>query len=408
MPGKLAIQGGKKECNVSWPAWPAWDARERAAIQRVLDSGKWWYGQQVQEFERKFAAFQDAKYGVTTNTGSAALEAGMLAMGIQEGDEVIVPPYTFVATASAVVRVNAVPVFADIQGDTLNLDPADVQRKITRRTKGIIPVHLAGYVADMDRLNRIARKHKLWVMEDACHSWGSQWKGKGTGALGDCGAFSFQFSKNITSAEGGILLSDDEGLAAEVRSYTNCGRRVGKEWYHHEICAANLRLTEFQAALLLAQLTRLERQTVTRQKNNQLLDEGLGRIPGIKVMRPEPRMTRRAVHLYTFRIDEKVLGISRAKFIQALSAEGVPCSPGYTLPLYKYGLFRHGRNDKNRGCQPFYAGKIDYAGVSCPVCEQVCATTVWFKQAMLLAGAPAMRSIVRAVQKVCDHARDLA
>lgn len=403
----LAINGGPKACGVKWPDWPMWDQKERKALLGVLDSGKWWYGEKVQEFERKFADFQDAKYAVSTNTGCAAIEAGMLALGIQAGDEVIVPPYTFMATALAVVRCNAIPVFADIQGDTLNLDPDDVERKITPRTKGILPVHLGGYVADMDRLNAIASKRKLWVLEDACHSWGSKWKGKGTGALGNGGAFSFQNSKNITSSEGGILLTDDEALAETVRSYTNCGRVIGKAWYYHDIAGANLRMTEFQAAILLAQLGRLESQTKKREAAGKILDDGLAEIPGISVVKAEPRMTRRAYHLYTFRLDPKVLGVSREKFMAALTAEGVPCSPGYTTPLYRYNFFNQKPNDDRRGCKPWAAGQVDYGRVSCPVCEEVCATTLWFKHAMLLAGAPAMRTIVKAVRKVCENTKEL-
>ena len=418
MAAKLAINGGEKACTVQWPSWPVWHDEQRRALNEVLESGQWWYGQKVKEFEQRFAAFQDARFGVTASSGSTALEAALLGLGIQAGDEVIIPPYTFMATASAVVRVNAVPVFADIQAETLCIDPGDVERKITGRTRGIIPVHLAGYVADMDRLSAIAEAHNLFVLEDACHSWGSKWGRKGTGALGDCGAFSFQHSKNITAAEGGIVLTDKEELAETIRSYTNCGRMAGKPWYHHEILGSNLRMTEFQAALLLAQLPYLQAQTLKRQANAKILDEGLQEIPGMITMRPEPRMTRRAYHLYAFRIDERVTGISRDNFVKALTAEGVPASPGYTTPLYKYGFFRHGADDDSlpvaprakqagRGCKPFCASEVDYAGVCCPVCEEVCATTVWLKHTMLLAEADDMSAILAAVRKVCENVEEL-
>ncbi len=383
----------------AWPAWPIHGAVERKALLEVLESGKWWNGSKCREFEEKFATFQGAKYGVVANSGSMALLAALLGMGIQAGDEVILPPYTFMASASAVVMANAIPVFADILPDTLCIDPDDVERKITPRTKIIMPVHLAGYVADMDRLSAIAKKYKLMILEDACHSWGSRWKRKGTGALGDCGAFSFQFSKNITSAEGGIVLTDDEKLADAIRARTNCGRTKNSAWYQHDVLGTNWRLTEFQAALLLAQLPRLEKQTLTRQSNAKILDKGLSKIPGIVMLKGDKRMTRRGYHLYCFRIDEAKLGMNRQLFLQLLRAEGVPASEGYALPLYQYGFFKSSRG-MTPSLAPFVAQHVDYSRVSCPVCEQVCRDTVWLGQSILLAAPARMRQIVEAVVKV--------
>ncbi|MGH8024037.1 MAG: DegT/DnrJ/EryC1/StrS family aminotransferase, partial [Limisphaerales bacterium] len=181
---KLALNGGAPACQNPWPAWPAFDDAERRILLEVLESGKWWFGEKVRQFEAGFAAFQGARFGVTCTNGTAAMEMALKGLGVVEGDEVIVPPYSFIATASAVVVVGAIPVFADIAPDTLCLDADDVQRKITSRTKVIIPVHVAGRVADMDRLNDTARKHNLQVLEDAAHAWGSRWRGRGAGALG--------------------------------------------------------------------------------------------------------------------------------------------------------------------------------------------------------------------------------
>ncbi len=378
---KLAISGGDKVCTKPWPKWPIVGDPERKALLDVLESGKWWYGQKVREFE----------------------------LGVGAGDEVIVPPYTFLATASAVLRANAIPIFADIEPDTLNIDAADVERKITDRTRAIIPVHMTGYVADMDRINTIAKKHNLFVVEDACHSWGSQWKGKGTGALGQCGAFSFQASKNLNCGEGGIVLTDDEALADTCRSYTNCGRGKDTPWYEHYLLGSNLRITEFHAALLMAQMTRLEEQLARRAASARILDEELPKIPGIKVLRLEPRMTRRAYHLYAFRLDRKVLGVPEARFIEALRAEGAPVGKGYDRPLYKNPLFlRNGDGPKYcpLSC-PYYGRKIDYSRVCCPVCEQVVVDTVWVYQSPLLADEQSIRSIVAAVRKVAENAKEL-
>lgn len=399
---QLAINGGPQACTVQWPAWPMWDERERNGVLDVLDSGEWWYGKRVKQFEEQFAAFQDARFGVTASSGTTALETMLQALDIGPGDEVIVPPYTFIATATAVLRAGAIPVFADIEAGTWCLDPNDVLRKITPRTKAIMPVHFAGRIVDMDLYNEIGREHNLMILEDACHSWGGKWKGKGTGALGRCGAFSFQVSKNVASAEGGIILTDDEALAEQCRSITNCGRVAGGAWYEHANIGSNLRLTEFQAALLLAQLSRLEEHTLRRQANGAYLTEHLRGIPGICVTQEDPRITRRAYHLYSLRIEPQTIGMTRDQFVKALSAEGVPASPGYLHPLYKNAVFQ---NLRSMRANPGIA--LDYTNVSCPVAESACRETVWLFHTLLLADETAMRDIVNAVEKIVSHAREV-
>jgi len=399
----LAIHGGPQTWTGTWPTWPVWDDGERRALNEVLESGQWWYGERVRAFETAFAAYQDAQCGVTTTSGTTALEAALLALGIGAGDEVIVPPYTFLATASAVLRVNAIPVFADIEPRTLCIDPDDVARRITPRTRAIIPVHLGGYVADMDRLRALAHAHHLVILEDACHSWGSAWNGKGTGALGTCGVFSFQASKNISGAEGGIVLTDDAGFAERCRSFTNCGRIKDKPWYEHHLLGSNLRLTEFQAALLSAQLTRLPEQTARRARNAALLDAGLRDLAGITIMQPEPRMTRRGYHFYPLRLDCAGLRVSKEQFIAALRAEGVPSSIGYDRPLYRNPLFTERAQQGPAGCPlacPYYGGAPDYTAVCCPVCEAVVRDTIWLFHTLLLADEPALQAIVAALRKV--------
>lgn len=407
--GKLAVNGGEKTCDYQWPGWPVWGDEEREGLNGVLESGQWWYGEKVREFEAKFAEFQGAAFGVTSSSGTTALEVALLALGVGAGDEVIVPPYTFIATASAALRLDAIPVFADIQPHTLCIDPDDVERRITDRTKAIIPVHLAGYVADMDRLNEIAARRGLFVVEDACHAWGSEWKGKGVGALGRCGVFSFQVSKNITSGEGGIILTDDETIADTCRSQTNCGRAKDGAWYSHLLAGSNLRITEFQAAILLAQLTRLESQTLKRQASGEILNDGLRSIPGITVIENDPRITRRGYHLYPFRLDTAGFGVSKERFVEALQAEGVPTLQGYTTPLYTNPVFRT-NTETPESCPPscpYHGRKIDYNSVHCPVCEQVCGDTCWLPQSVLLADEPAIRSIVDAVRKIVENVEEL-
>ena len=408
---KLAISGGTPLRKEPFPAWPVTAATDREKLLEVFDSGKWWYGEKVKEFEEKYAAFQDARYGVTCANGTVALETALLACGIGAGAEVIVPPYTFMATASAVLKVNAVPVFADIETDTCNLDPIDVERKVTDKTKAIVPVHLGGLPVDMDAFKALACKHKLVLIEDACHSWGSKWKGKGTGAIGDCGVFSFQMSKNITCGEGGILLTDNEDIADRARSYTNCGRLKGGAWYAHYLMGSNLRMTELQAAILLGQLERLEEQTLRREKNAAYLDAQLKDLPGIGLMRRDTRVTRRSYHMYIFRfLSGEWPGVSRDRFLEALEAEGIPCSAGYTTPLYKNPLFQR-RGEGPDYCPvscPYHGRPVDYSRVVCPNAELISRENCWIPHGTLLAGEQDMADIADAVWKIWEGRRELA
>lgn len=409
MGSKLAINGGDKACALTWPSWPIWDDAERAAINAVLESGKWWYGARVKQFEAEFAAFQDARFGVTASSGTTALETLLEAADIGPGDEVIVPPYTFIATASAVLRVGAIAVFADIEPGTWSMDPEAAVKCITARTKAIMPVHFGGHIVDMDRFLAIGREHNVMILEDACHSWGGKWKGKGSGAIGRAGVFSFQVSKNIASAEGGIILTDDEALAEKCRSITNCGRTLDGAWYDHANLGSNLRLTEFQAAILLGQLSRLEAHTLQRERNGAYLTERLAEMPAIDTLTEDSRITRRPYHLYTFRLNSELLGVSRERFIKALEAEGVPASPGYLRPAYKMGVFQN-INDPGVGGRVTRANPgvaLDYSKVYCPVAERACAETVWLSHTLLLADSGAVRGIADAIEKVLTHAAEI-
>jgi dTDP-4-amino-4,6-dideoxygalactose transaminase len=405
---RLAIEGGKPVCDFDWPAWPVHDVTEETALLEVLRSGQWWYGEKVQRFEREFAAFQGAAHAVSCTNGTTAIEMGLRALGVLPGDEVIVPPYTFVATASAVMSLGAIPVFADIEPDTLCLDLLDASNKVTTRTRAIIPVHVGGRIADMAAINSLAQQYGLAVLEDAAHAWGSQWQGRGAGTIGRCGTFSFQVSKNITAGEGGILVTNDEGLADLCRSFSHCGRMKGGNWYDHEVLGSNLRITEFQAALLLTQLARLELQTRKRERSAALLDEALAGVSGIRLLAPAPEMTRRSYHMYVFRVDESALGTSRAKFIEALQAEGVPASEGWYQPLYRNGVFTNANRLPAHGIRaPLSGHGVDYTGVSCPVCEQVCRDAVWIPQNALLAEEPRIRRLAEAICKVAHGAAKL-
>ena len=226
---KLAVDGGEKTVDRNYP-WPIFDEAEIQAIDSVVRSGNWGdpnCSGYVETFEREFADFCGTRYALSCVNGSVALRLALIACGVHPGDEVIVPPYTFIATASIVLEANCVPVFADIEPDTYNMDPRAVEKAITSRTKVIIPVHFAGQACNMDALMSIAKKYGLWVIEDACHAHGGEYKGVRLGSIGDAGCFSFQSSKNLTSGEGGMVITNNEKLSDLINSLRNVGRVKG-------------------------------------------------------------------------------------------------------------------------------------------------------------------------------------
>ncbi len=256
-----------------------------------------------------------------------------------------------------------------------------------------MPVHIAGQPADMDRIMEIAAKHNLKVIEDAAQAWSAQWHDRGVGAIGDIGEFSFQASKNLNAGEGGILLTNNAELAETARSCTNCGRGKGKAWYEHYILAGNYRMTEFQAALLIVQLSRFEGLEQKRRGNAEYLNEKLSQIDGIQTIHTDQRVTKRPYHIYIFKyLGNKFCGISRKFFLKALEAEGIPCRPGYPFPLYENPLFQ----------------KIDFSNSSCPVTERISKKeAIWLRQEMLLGTKDDMDDIVGAIRKIKENAEEL-
>lgn len=406
---KLALNGGEKTHTAAWPTWPVWDDSERGALMGVLESGQWWYGKNVQQFEKEYAAFQGCRHGITVNSGTTALEIAYRALGIGPGDEVIVPAYTFIATGTSVVFVGAKPVFADLKRENLCIDPEDVARKITPKTKAIVPVHFAGHIADMDKLKEIAAAKKIPIVEDACHSWGGQWKDRGTGSLGQCGVFSFQVSKNVASAEGGIIVTNDDRYAETCRSLTNCGRVTGGKWYEHGQVGSNVRLTEFQAAILLQQMKRVLPHMDRRSKSVEILNSEMKSLPGLELLTNDPRTTRRTYHMYCFWFDPRTWGISRDRFIEAMNAEGIPVSAGYLTPVYGNLCFQPGENPTNNPCikRPARGSLLDCSQTHCPVSEEACKNLVWIGHSMLLADESSIRAIPQAIRKVHENRSEL-
>jgi len=403
MSSRLALLGGTPVRSRPFTSWPIFGKPEEKRLLRTLRSGKWGRldGPEVALFERRFERMHGCRHGIAVVNGTVSLRLGLLAAGIRAGDEVIVPPYTFFSTASAVIEANAVPVFADIDPGSFNLDPAAVRAAITPRTRAILPVHFAGQPADMHALLAIARRHKLIVIEDSAHAHGASYKKRPAGSLGHMGSFSFQSSKNLTAGEGGILVTNDDAIAATCRSLQNCGRVPGGLWYEHHRISGNYRLGEFQGAVLNAQLDRLKSQTKTRDRNGQYLAALLAGIPGIHPQQRTPGCTRHSYHLFMLRLDPRQFGVPRAAVLKALEAEGIPCSAGYGFSLHHQPMFR------NKAFGPYLpeqSTKLDYSKTHCPVSDLICREQgIWLGQSLLLGSRSDMEQIADAFEKIFEN-----
>ena len=398
----LAIKGGTPVRTKPFPEWPVWDESDEKALLEVLRSGVWGItdapDSPVGQFEREFARTHQARFGVSVTNGTAALQVALMAIGIDYGDEVIVPPYTFLATASACLLVGAVPVFVDVDPGTYALDPAKIEAAITERTRAIIPVHIGGCPADLDGILEIARRRNLLVIEDACQAHAAAWNGRRVGAIGDLGCFSFQSSKNLNAGEGGMILTDNPDLAERCWSIHNCGRVRDGAWYQHELLGANFRMTQWQAGILHSQMRNFEEQASRRQENGLYLSDRLAEIGGFEPQQRSPQVTQHGYHLFISRYDRKAFhDVPRAAFLPALQAEGIPCSPGYK-PLYGMNAIKDGLARLER-----FAGAHETLP-DCPMTERACYEEgVWFTQSMMLGTKADMDDIAEAVLKVKHH-----
>jgi dTDP-4-amino-4,6-dideoxygalactose transaminase len=402
MPDKLALLGGKPVRKTPFSIWPVFDAAEEQALLASLRSAMWGRldGNEVERFEQRFAACHGTQHAVAVCNGTVALRIALLAGGIKAGDEVIVPSYTFVATASAVVECNATPIMVDVDLETFCLDPAAVEAALSVRTKAIIPVHFAGQPAAMHALNAIAKKKGLLVIEDAAQAPCAQYDGQSVGTLGHMATFSFQSSKNLTCGEGGIIITNNPDLARACVSVHNCGRLEDKAWYEHYVTGGNYRLTEFQGALLNAQMDRLAEQAQRREENGTYLSQRLAQVPGIAPQKRDDLCTRHAYHLLPYRIDTAEFGISRDEFLAALVAEGVPSVFGYLYPLHRQPVF------VNKAFGPYdgVSKHIDYAAAPCPNADMLCtAQAAWLEQRFFLGTKQDMDDIFNAFEKVYEN-----
>jgi len=405
----LALLGGSKAKGKPFPAWPHYDQKEEQALKDVLESRLWWRtpGTKTLDFERAFASFHGARHGIAVTNGTAALEVTMAALGVTAGDEVILPNFTFVATASAVLFANALPVLVDVDPETYCIDPDLAEAAITPRTKAIIAVHMGGHPADLDRLTKIARRHKLALVEDSSHAHASEWRGQRIGTFGMAGTFSFQSSKLITAGEGGIIISNNDKFEKQARSVHDCGRMPGEWFYSHFIYGSNYRLSEWQGAILNSQLTRLEEQTRRRHENSRLLDRLLREIPGITPQKIDERCTRNGQYAYIFHVNKKEFaGISIERFIEAMNAEGIPNQASYP-PLHQLHMFRNG-NYLKRLCGKQAKEKHLFLKQKFPATMKAAWATVWIPQPALLGDEEDMQEIASALNKIQRNAKELA
>ena len=411
--GKLAVHGGKPVRAKAWPAWPQWDRSAEEHVISILRSGNWFRGRgsTVTTFEKKYAELLGAKRCVCTFNGTNALLTAMHVLDIGVGDEVIVSPYTFIATYNVVIGSAALPVFADTDPETLQINPDKIEERITKRTRAIMPVHILGLPANMDKIMAIAKKHNLIVIEDACQAWLAEWRGKKCGTLGNLGCFSFQNSKHLPIGEGGAIIGNDDEVMDKVMSYHNCGRPYGsvKRTSGYPIIGTNRRMTEYQAAVGLSQIKRLEKDTQRRNENAEYLTSRIKDIPGIVPHKLYDGVTRAAYHLYPFRYKKEYFNNApRDKFLAALRAEGVPCSGGYG-PQYRDGLIEAALNSKNfkrsfpKARLDKYRQELNYPGN-----DQLCKEAVWIGQNMLLGSRSDTGDIADAIQKIYENRDKLA
>ena len=400
--------------DAGWQEWPVWDNEAEAPVLSVLRSGNWYRarGTKVDEFEKVYAAFIGAKRALATASGTTALETALHVLGVDAGDEVIVSPYTFIATYNVVLNQKALPVFADTDRETFTINPKKIEEKITERTTAILPVHILGLPCDMNSINAIAKKHGLAVIEDACQAWLAEYDGKKCGTLGDLGCFSFQNSKHIPSGEGGAVTGNDENLLDLCHSYHNCGRAYGKsrnEFRGYPFRGGNKRMMEYQAVILMSQIERAKMDADKRLENALYLNSKLKDIPGIITYKLADGADRSAYHLYPFRFNKREFDdLPRDKFLKALSAEGIPCSGGYG-PQYHDGLMEEALNSKGYK-RLFSKQRLDAYREelnNLPDNDQLTREAVWLYQNMLLGEREDMDDIVNAIQKIYDHRKAL-
>ena len=411
---ELAILGGSKTRTEPYPEWPVWDQRDIDTVTEVIKSGRWggypYPGPKTAELAKKFSELQGGGYAVPMANGTVTMEVALRAAAIGWGDEVIVPAYTFQATASAPMAAGAIPVIVDVDPGNYCLDPIATEKAVTAKTKAIIPVHLGSNMADMDAIMSLAEKYDLIVIEDCAHAHGAKWNGRGAGTIAHFGSFSLQSSKTLTTGEGGILLCRTPELAAKAASIIDCGRPhelgggVEDATMEYQV-GGNYRLSEIAAALALVGIERFPSQAKEREAMAAYMDECLSEIPGIRLLKRDPRHTTRSFYRYIFAINPDDFGMEHDLLVGALNFEGVESWIGYEA-MNNYTLFQP---QKSKLAVPnAFPEYFDFRSMKLPVAERACEhEAVWLDEAIFRAGQQGVDDAVAAIKKIQVNAKEL-
>lgn len=413
--GKLAILGGQpvRTAGRIGPAWPYVDDRMVDSIVKTTKSGIWSRIQSrngtVLTFEDKFAQLIGAKYSVGTGSGTQALNTCVEALGIGPGDEVITSPYTDMGTIQAILVSRALPVLVDLDPDSFQLDPDEIEKKINKNTKAIMPVHIFGVAADMERIMAIAQKHRLKVIEDACQGPLARYQGKGLGTIGDLGCFSFQASKPISCGEGGAIVGNDAALMDKCYTVQNHGTsRKGS----NETIGSKYRMNEFEGAILMGQYPGIRERFETRNKNAEYLDRQLKGFAGLVPQKKYPGTESGAYYHYGMSYhQEQFNGVKRSVFLKAVAAEGVALSSYIRTGLHREPWVDHILGLKSYKSMYSPSRLKDYKeSMHCPNCDKVSDETMvsFWGSGTLLAAREEMDSIINAIMKVYENRDKLA
>lgn len=408
---KPALLGGEpvRPRSKHFQAWPQTRPQDETPWLEVFRSGRWWRkeGHFVRDFEKTWAQRVGARHCLAIANGTSALIASLHAVDVGPKDEVIVGPYTFIATVNAILAHYALPVFVDTDPESAMIDANKIEAAITPQTRCILPIHLGGNMADMDRIMDISKRRNVPVVEDACQAVGAEWRGRKAATIGHLGCFSFHKLKNLSGGEAGAVVTNDDALYQRAYGFHSHYRTPDENNPDAKLCrnGINLRMSEFQAAAMMAQMGRLEEQAKTRDENAAYLGKMLREQPGVTPAKMYSGCTRNGYHLYMMRYNQEAMsGLTRERFVEAVRAEGIPIGAGYT-PLNRHPFLENTLN--SRPFRAIYSQQDIQRWRErnhCPANDQLCQEGLWFSHNTLLGSRADMEDIVAGIRKVQRHA----